>query len=259
MKITIIGAGKVGSHLARKLHEVGNDIVQVFSRDLQKAKVLAHDVKADFTNDLDKINDRADLYLLAVPDDAIKNIASHFSQHIFKDKLIAHTSGSTPITVLSGQNVKHCGVFYPLQSFSLGKKPDFSQIPICLDALKPEDMEMLKILALQLSPKVYAVNDQQRAVLHVAAVFANNFTNYLFHISHQLLEKEQLPFELLLPLIQETVNKLGTGTPASMQTGPAIRGDEETIQRHLQFLEKYPNYKEIYELLNLHIKSTKNQ
>lgn len=259
MKITIIGAGKVGSHLAMKLHEVGNEIVQIFSRDLQNAEAIANKTAAEFTNELNKINKRSDLYLLAVPDDAIENIAAHFSQDIFKNKLIAHTSGSTPITVLSGQKLKHCGVFYPLQSFSLGTTPDFSQIPICIDALLPEDMEMLKLLALQISPKVYAINDEQRGVLHVAAVFVNNFTNYLNQIAFRLLEKEQIPFDLLLPLILETANKLGTGSPATMQTGPAIRGDSETIHRHLQFLQKYPNYKEIYELLTLNIQDTKNQ
>jgi predicted short-subunit dehydrogenase-like oxidoreductase (DUF2520 family) len=259
MKITMIGAGKVGGHLARRLCELGHDIVQVFSRDLQRANGLAREIHAEFTNDLGQINDRADLYLLAVPDDAIENIAAFFSQEKYKDKLVAHTSGSTPMALLSGQNLQHCGVFYPLQSFSLGKKPDFSQVPICIDALLPEDMYQLKMLALQISPKVYAINDAQRGVLHVAAVFANNFTNYLFHISQQILEKEELPFELLLPLIQETANKLETGTPADMQTGPAIRGDVHTLERHLNYLEKYPAYKEIYELITLNIQSTIKQ
>ncbi|MCB0517549.1 MAG: DUF2520 domain-containing protein [Saprospiraceae bacterium] len=259
MKITIVGAGKVGGQLGRKLFAVGHDLVQVFSRSMEKAETLAKELGADFTNDLNRITAGADLYLLAVPDDAIRDVATYFAHHKFQEKLVAHTSGATPITVLTGQDIERCGVFYPLQSFSLGKEPDFSQIPFCIDAKRPDDLVLLKNLGAQLSPKVFEINDHQRAVLHIAAVFANNFSNHLYHIAFQLLEKEGLSFDLLLPLIRETVEKLETAAPAAMQTGPAVRGDEETIERHLRYLKSYPIYQEIYQRLTESIQAPEHQ
>ncbi len=255
MKVTLIGAGNVGWHLGRKLHECGVEVVQVFSRQESKASALAKLTGADFTDRLEAISAQADLYLLAVSDDAIAGVARRLAAGAPGGKLMAHTSGATPMQVFAeaGAAARY-GVFYPLQTFSKKRAPDFSQIPFCIDANNDADRELLFSLARQLSPKVYHLNDEQRAVLHVAAVFVNNFANFLFHAGYELLAREGLPFGLLLPLIRETAAKLEDAPPRDMQTGPARRNDRETIQRHLQLLENHPAYHRLYEILteNIH-------
>jgi len=248
MKIILIGAGNVGWHLGCRLRDCGEKVVQVFSRNLLKAKELGAEIQAASTHRLDDISPDGDLYILAVQDDAIREVAEKLASKGLNKKLIVHTSGATPMTVFADV-LERYGVFYPLQTFSKKRQPDFSGIPICLDARLEQDREDLAVLAKKISREVYQVSDEQRAVLHVAAVFVNNFTNHLFNIGHEILEKEGLPFDLLLPLIRETVGKLEDGTPAEMQTGPAVRADGSTIQRHLHFLEQYPDYQEIYRLL----------
>lgn len=248
--IILIGAGNVGHHLGKRLYEKGLHIKQVFSRTKEKAQALAAEIQAEALTNLSKIDPNADLYILAIHDDAIPEVASQLS---LNQKLIVHTSGSTPSTVLQPY-AQRFGIFYPLQTFSISKEVDFEQIPICIHANNKEDIIFLENLAKKISPKVYRINDEQRAILHVAAVFVNNFTNHLFQIGYNILEKENLSFDLLRPLILETAEKIQEHPPAEMQTGPAIRGDEATIQRHLLYLEKFPEYQSLYELLTKSIK-----
>lgn len=257
MKITLVGAGNVGWHLGRKLHSCGLKIVQVFSRQAPKARELAAQTSADFTDNLASITPGADLYLLTVSDDAIAPIAHFLAANGLGGKLFAHTSGATPMRVFKGQSAPaRYGVFYPLQTFSKNRKPDFSQIPFCVDANTDADRELLFSLAKKLSPKVYHIDDEQRAVLHLAAVFVNNFANHLFHAGYEILAKKNLSFELLLPLIRETAAKLDDGSPCDMQTGPARRKDRETIQRHLDLLKNQPEYRHLYEVLTESIHQT---
>ncbi len=248
MKIVLIGAGNVGWHLGHRLRSCGQEVVQVFSRNLMKAKELGEGIQAAFTDNLDEITTTGDLYILAVHDDAIEPVAEKLAASGLQEKLIVHTSGATPMSVFAA-HFRRFGVFYPLQTFTKSRAANFEIIPICIDASLDSDRETLTQLARKISGKVFQITDQQRAVLHVAAVFVNNFTNHLFHIGQSVLEREKISFELLLPLIRETVDKLEDGTPGEMQTGPARRGDEETIQRHLRFLEKYPEYQGLYRTL----------
>lgn len=268
MKITLIGAGNVGYHLGRKLYACGIEIGQVFSRNALKAKELADLVQATFTDNLDQISPTADLYLLAVHDDAIRNVALQLAANGLSEKRFAHTSGATPMSVFSGvQNPQKAdatnpliptryGIFYPLQTFSRQREPDFSQIPFCIDANNEQDREWLMSLARRLSPKVFHIDDAQRAELHVAAVFVNNFVNHLFYAGHEILDRKKLPFDLLLPLIRETVNKLDNGTSFNMQTGPARRNDQATIQRHMALLQDQPRFRHLYEILTESIHQT---
>lgn len=252
-KIVLIGAGNVGYHLGKRLHEKGLYIQQVFSRSKEKAQKLASEVNAQAITNLSNITSDADLYILAVHDSAIAKVAAQLSR---LNKLIVHTSGATPSTVLQ-PHFQRFGIFYPLQTFSISKEVDFEQIPICVHANQEADLQTLENLARQISPKVYRIDDEQRAILHMAAVFVNNFTNYLFQIGYDILEKENLPFDLLRPLIRETAAKVQEHVPAEMQTGPAIRGDQATIDKHLQYLDRFPEYKHLYELLTENIKRLK--
>ena len=251
--IVLIGAGNVAHHLGYRLVEKGHQIVQVFSRKKTKAKKLAQRLNCDYTNDLGKVNPEANLYILAVNDEAIEVVASQLSSILNSKALVVHTSGATPGTVLK-PHFTFYGNFYPLQTFSISKAVDFSQIPFCIYANRKKHRGQLESLAQNLSPLVYTIDDQQRAILHVAAVFANNFTNHLFHISHQILEEKNIPFDLLKPLIKETAEKVQHQAPQLMQTGPAIRGDQKTIDQHLNYLLQHPDYQKLYLLLTKSIR-----
>ncbi len=160
--------------------------------------------------------------------------------------MVVHTSGSAPLTILNDNNRK--GVFYPLQSFSKDKAVDFKNIPICLESENGTDYRVLEAVAKAISDKVYAINSEQRRAIHVAAVFVNNFTNHLYSIGNEICTENQIPFDILKPLIEETVQKLQTLTPEEAQTGPAIRNDYNTIAAHEAFLTN-ENQLTIYKIL----------
>jgi predicted short-subunit dehydrogenase-like oxidoreductase (DUF2520 family) len=244
-KVSIIGAGNVGFHLGKRFSKKGFDIVQVYSRKLEKAAFLAELTAAEPINDFSKINLDTDLFIIAVNDNSIADVAEKLKSSGIENQLVVHTSGATPSTILQPY-FDHFGVFYPLQTFRIHQRPKFKSIPLCIDAFKKPDLKKLKKVAKKICPNVHQINDQQRAVLHVAAVFANNFSNHLFSIADDILEKENLSFDLLIPLIQETARKIEWDAPQNLQTGPAIRDDENTIQKHLNYLEKHPDYRKLY-------------
>ncbi|MEZ5043859.1 MAG: Rossmann-like and DUF2520 domain-containing protein [Saprospiraceae bacterium] len=237
INIVIIGAGNVATHLGKALVQGNNKIIQVYNRTLEKAHLLGELLSCPFTDQVSLIDATADLYLVAVSDRAIAEVATQIAFLNQHEKLVVHTSGSTPSKVLEGQ-FQRFGVFYPLQSFSLDQAVDFLKIPICLYASKKEDKILLQKLALSISHQVYEMDDEQRNALHVAAVFVNNFSNHLYYLMDELLREEGLPFSLLHPLIEATAQKLKTHSPAQAQTGPALRGDLPTIERHLAFLSQ---------------------
>jgi len=143
-----------------------------------------------------------------------------------------------------------------LQTFSKKKNIEFETLPICVDAINIANLDVLFQLAQSLSQEVYRINDDERKILHVAAVFVNNFTNHLYGIADDILQQEGIDFDILLPLIQETINKIYDHPPRMMQTGPAIRNDEKTIGEHLNYLKKYPDYQKIYQILTENIRKT---
>ena len=260
MKITLIGAGNVATHLGKRLKEKGHLIVEVFSRTKERAGKLANLLSAKEITDLKGLSPNADLYIVAIKDDAIATIAAQLPLIIRLEKLIVHTSGATPSTVFQPY-FKNYGIFYPLQTFSINKKADFEQLPICIDANSEGSLLILKKLGMSICPNIYQINDEQRAKLHVCAVFVNNFTNHLLAVAEDILTKENLTMDLLKPLIQETVNKIQEHPAGTMQTGPALRNDVQTLQSHLDFLSNYPKYQLIYQILSTSIQdfSQKNK
>ncbi|MCP4441361.1 MAG: DUF2520 domain-containing protein [Aureispira sp.] len=247
--ISIIGAGNVGHHLTLKLHQQGYNIHQVFSRKLPKAQALAKQVNTEACNHVEEINREADIYIVAIKDDGIASMAEQLSFLNQDHKIVAHTSGATPMTVFDG-HFENFGIFYPLQTFSIQKEVNFEQLPFCIDGSNTQTKATLTQLAQSICPNVYDISDQQRNVLHVTAVMVNNFTNHLFAVAQQICKEQQVPFEILHPLIQETTEKIKHTSPKAAQTGPAIRGDQQTIERHLNFLNAYPNYQKIYKMLS---------
>jgi predicted short-subunit dehydrogenase-like oxidoreductase (DUF2520 family) len=248
LKVVIIGAGRVGFHLAKRLFEVGIPVSQIFSRQQIKANKLANLIQAEPISDLSKVSKDADLYILAVSDDAITEVAKKLSKILKKDSFLVHTSGATSSAVFE-EHFKRYGILYPLQSFSFEKKPDFSNIPICIDSQNPLDLAFLTEIANEIGPKVYCIDDDQRQFLHVSAVFVNNFVNHLYFLGKEILDEEEISMELLKPLIIETANKIIDNDPKAMQTGPAIRGDTTTIKAHLELIENKPEIHKLYQYI----------
>jgi len=249
MRIVILGSGNVATQLALSLKAIGEEIVQVYSPNLTNANNLAEKVAASAISNLAAINMQAELYIISVKDDAISAVAAELN-HV--NGLVVHTSGTTDLSILSGQ-VKRAGVFYPLQTFSKSRNVSFKHIPICLEA-DERDLILLRELAGKLSSKVYELDGEKRKVLHLAAVFACNFPNHLYALANQILQQHHLDFDIVRPLIAETADKVMVNLPDNVQTGPAIRGDERTMDKHLKMLSNLPELQEIYQTLSNSIK-----
>ncbi len=255
MRIVIIGSGNVAYQLAWHLHNSGHQIIQIVSRHLEAAKWIGNLIDIPCTDRYSEISMLADVYLLTVKDDAIEEVASKLN---LIDRVIAHTSGTVGLDALQNTSTNH-GILYPLQTLSRNVSVDFSMIPICLDASNSDTLNVLKKLAGTLTSKIIEVNDQKRLAIHVAAVFANNFTNHLFSIAQMLLERNGLSFEIFKPLINETVRKIQNHDPLNVQRGPAVRHDEHTIQKHLEYLKNDLRFAEIYRILTEDVQQWKSE
>lgn len=250
-KIVIVGSGRIAWHLGKRLKAKGLQVAQVLSRTAENAEALGEALHAPWSADWTDVLPDADWLLIAVRDDAIEPVARALAP-LVPDALATHTSGATPGAVLQ-PHFSRFGVFYPLQSFSFERTPVWSKIPFCVDAQSEEDVLFLKKNAKIIGNLVYRVNDEQRSTLHVAAVFANNFANHCFSIAEKLLDEKDLPFEMLHPLMEETLAKALADSPARMQTGPALRGDLDTVQRHLLLLREHPEWQGLYKKLTTSI------
>lgn len=246
-KVSIIGSGNVAQHLIQAFQlDNSIEIVQVFAR---TKKNLEHLLDSDrITSDYSQLQ-VADIYIIAVSDDAIAEVSAALP---FNNQLVVHTSGTVALTSIAITNRR--GVFYPLQTFSKDKAVNFKTIPICLEAENEKDLKTLSSIASSVSDAIYEINSDQRKALHVAAVFVNNFVNHLYQMGNEICEENQIPFNILKPLIQETANKIESLSPKEAQTGPAKRNDLKTIIAHEQFLtdEKQAT---IYKLLTQSIQN----
>jgi len=247
--ITIFGGGNVATHLAKAFLSHPNiKLQQIYNRHIDKISDFKH--KTEIIDDLSKLKP-ADIFILALTDDAIADFSKKLIPH---NVLTIHTSGSLPIQALKTERK---GVFYPFQTFSKEKEYiDFKNIPILIEAQNERDLKLLNRLGQLLSDNVQIVDSQQRKALHISGVFAANFVNHLYEQSRQILKEHQLSFDLLKPLILEVARKVQEIPPQQAQTGPAIRGDQKTIDSHLKFL-KNPVQKKIYKLLTESIQKKK--
>ena len=240
IRVSIIGSGNVAQHLIQAFNKAEIELVQILARNPES---ISHLISIDKIilnfNELQAV----DLTIIAVTDNAIIEVSKQIP---FQNQLVVHTSGSLAMDALDDKNKK--GVFYPVQTFSKSKAVDFKIIPICLEAQNETDYKTLEVVAKAISNSVDRINSTQRKALHVAAVFVANFTNHLYQIGSDICAENELSFDILKPLIQETANKILTLSPNEAQTGPAKRKDTQTINEHLSFLTD-ENQKEIYKLL----------
>lgn len=250
-KISFIGSGNVATHLAKAFSKKGIVVQQIYSQTCDNSETLAWQSNSIYTCDLEELNLDVDLLIFAVKDEVIKTL-SHYVLQKKPDMKIVHTSGSVGLDVF--ESAPNTGIFYPLQSFSKTKKIDLSEVPFLITSHNVEFKKELINLAKLLSNQVYEYSDEQRKHLHIAAVFVNNFSNHLFAIAQDYCEKHQLDYQLLMPLIHETITKIDSILPKDAQTGPARRNDKEIIQKHLDLLQKEDEHLfQIYRLLTASI------
>lgn len=248
MRIVFIGAGNVATHLARELYRRSFDIIQIYSRTLEAASVLAEQVHAVPTTDIASVINDADLYIFSVKDSVLDSIASQLPKN---DGIWIHTAGSVPLDIFSKYAGSY-GVIYPFQTFSKDRIIEWADIPVFVEASDTKSLNILHAIASQLSGKVSELSSKDRKYIHMTGVFACNFTNHMYALSELFLKKANLPFEVALPLIDETASKVHSLTPGEAQTGPAIRYDKNIIDKHMEMIED-EKIKEIYKLISENI------
>ena len=243
--VAIVGSGNVATHLAKAIFNAGVDVKYVYSPTLENSSALASKVNAVAVDSISKIERDIDLIVISVKDDAIKEVVEDLKTF---SSIIVHTSGGVNIDVFEGIT-ERCGVLYPLQTFSKNRELDFSKIPLFIEARNNDTLSEIEKFAKKLSSNVIEADSSRRKVMHVAAVFACNFVNHCYDIASQILDKESISFDVLLPLIEETTKKISEITPHEAQTGPARRGDNYVMNAHLQQIDS-ASFKEIYTLLS---------
>jgi len=246
--IILVGSGNVATCLGIALQNCNYNIVQVYSRSIENAKKLAQKLNTDFTNDLTQLKS-SDLIIVSVNDDAISTVLSKL-----KNTAIAHTSGSVEMDVFKPR-FSDFGVFYPLQTFNKDIECIISEIPFCIEGNSKAFEKELLAIANDLSSNVITMNSAQRKQLHIAAVFACNFSNQMFSLADDLLAARNIDFKILLPLINQTIAKLNTNKPKTVQTGPAIRKDMHVIQEHINLIQQ-EDIKELYQKISNNIIKT---
>lgn len=243
MTVTLIGAGNLATQLGLALHERGIRVMQVYSRTEESAKTLAERIGAEYTTNAAEINDGADFYIYSLKDDALEDVISKTAAH---DGVHLHTAGSVSMDIFRDKK-KSYGVMYPMQTFSKSKKVDFRKIPVFVEGCDEETACRISGLAETLSDNVQPCDSAQRMTLHLGAVFCCNYSNYMCRIAEKLMADKGLDFKLMLPLLEETVEKLHHLTAKDAQTGPAARNDHSVMDKHIKALEAYPAYQKLYE------------
>jgi predicted short-subunit dehydrogenase-like oxidoreductase (DUF2520 family) len=247
--VSFIGSGNLAWHLAPALDNLGFVVKEVFSARARNAAALTERLyQAEVKNSLDFSGSSSKVFFIAVSDEAIADVAKEIV--LPEGAILVHTSGSQPLSILQFAAAQHTGVFYPLQTFSKGRSVDFKNVPIFIEASDSDSEKQLTSMAKMLSTKFKKLSTEERKALHVAAVFASNFPNHMLRISKILMDKQDMNFDWLKPLILETINKALTAGPEYSQTGPAVRGDLEILDEHLKFLKKEKAIAKIYELIS---------
>lgn len=247
MKVVIVGSGNVATHLSLAMASLeGIEICQVYSPTEAHAEILAERLNCDFVTDPTQIRKDADVYLFALKDQALETVIRAVPAN---NGLWLHTSGSMPMQVFAGYTERY-GVLYPLQTFSKSREISFQGIPLFIECHREEDKNCLEELARRLSGKVCELSSEKRRSLHLAAVFACNFTNHIYALAEEILAKEDLSRDYLFPLIDETAAKVHELPAQEAQTGPAIRYDENIINKHLGMLADDPDVQTLYRLLS---------
>jgi predicted short-subunit dehydrogenase-like oxidoreductase (DUF2520 family) len=253
-KIILVGAGKLATNLAFTLKKKGFTILQVYNRTREPGTKLAKKISSIYIDDLRKLSSKADLYALAVSDSALQEVSERI--HL-RNQMIIHFSGTADISILR-ESSSNYGVIYPPQTFNL-RSAGFLNIPLCIEANNSESEKKLSAFAATLSDKIFTVSSDQRRTIHLSAIFASNFTNFMYSIAEDLLSGKNLPMTILAPIIEKTKTNAMQKNIFSLQTGPAIREDHQMIKTHLDILSKKLEFMEIYRIISQSIINYKHQ
>jgi len=255
MNVTIIGTGNVGQYLIRFFSKIENINLQICGRNSNVLHQFAVECECATVDSIKKIDTNADFTLLAVSDNAYKEVIEQMPN---VKGIVIHTAGSVPLAVF-GAKFNRCGVMYPLQTFSATRKSDFKNIPFCVEASDTDTLNKIHKLSKKLSKDVRFMNSEQRKVIHLAAVFACNFTNHMYTVAAKILESQHIPFAVFQALITETAKKACEMNPVLAQTGPAMRNDQSTIKSHLEILESNADLQKLYSFVSESIANFKKQ
>ena len=247
MDIVFLGAGRLATNLARALHDQGHCIKAVYSRTQASAEALSAVVGGFPTDSIDALPLEADAFILAVKDAVLDDLIAQLDKGR-EQQAFFHTAGSVPLSVFGSHSP--CGVIYPMQTFSKERQVDFSRVPIFIEGSDEESLALAERIARMVSNDVRTLSSEDRRHLHLAAVFACNFANHCYALSARILEKHGLPFSVMLPLIEETAEKVRTMHPREAQTGPAVRYDENVIAAQMRLLADEPMMRDVYELMS---------
>lgn len=257
MQVVLIGAGNLATNLGLALRDAGHEIVSVFSRTMTSAQRLAALTGGEATDDVDTLPKKADMFIVAVKDAVLASLIAQVAKGR-EGELFVHTAGSMPMSLFEGRAVRY-GVFYPMQTFSKEHRASFSEIPIFLEASDYAVLGVLRLLADSISNRVFELDSSKRKFLHLAAVFACNFANHCYALSAEVLESQGIPFDVMLPLIDETARKVHALHPLRAQTGPAVRYDKNVIKMQADLLSANPEVQELYEMLSRSIHNLSNE
>ncbi len=239
--VVILGAGSVATHLAHALNLHGYRIAQVYSRTSDSAELLSLKTNSEYITDIEHLKKDADLYIIALKDSVVECLIKKLAVK----GIAVHTSGTLPMSLLKHMS-KHYGVFYPLQTFSKSRHIRFDHIPVFLEASDKYTMDALREVAVSLTDNIYEISSEQRRYIHLAAVFSCNFSNFMYVAAADILKKHNISFDVLIPLIREFFDKVTVMEPWEAQTGPAVREDKAVIDKQLELLNEFPEFKEIY-------------
>lgn len=248
MKVTLIGAGNLATQLGKSLKKAGVIISQVYSRTEDSARTLGELLEAEWLTDIKALRDEADIYIFSVKDSVLCELISEVCKGR-GDKLFLHTAGSMAMSCFEGKAL-HYGVFYPMQTFSKTKDVDFERIPVFIEGNSIETEDVIRSLANKLSQRVIRLSSADRKYLHLAAVWACNFTNYCYTVASDILGEHGIPFDVMLPLINETTEKIQKISPKEAQTGPAARGDRNVMSKQLELMNGKEDLQELYQMLS---------
>lgn len=248
MKVTLIGAGNLATQLGKSLKKAGVVISQVYSRTEESARTLGELLEAEWLTDIKALHDEADIYIFSVKDSVLCELISEVCKGR-GDKLFLHTAGSMPMSFFEGKALRY-GVFYPMQTFSKSKDVDFERIPVFIEGNSIETEDVIRSLANKLTQRVIRLSSADRKYLHLAAVWACNFTNYCYMVASDILGEHGIPFDVMLPLINETTEKIQKISPKEAQTGPAVRGDKNVMGQQLELMSDRADLQELYKMLS---------
>ena len=242
----MLGAGNVSTHLSRHLHSSGHPISAIYSRNMESARMLADELGTIGTSVPGDVPREADFYLVCVPDDAVERVALDFRDC---QGIWLHTAGALAMDLFKGIQPRF-GVLYPLQTMSRSRTINLGKTPFLVEGSSPEVTESITELAKCITDHVLEISSSRRLVIHLAAVFANNFSNHMVHIAQQILRDQEINPEIMGPILEETFQKIIQVGAGEAQTGPARRNDLETMEKHTEYLKRYPEWEKLYTFIS---------